>query len=131
MRVGLVFLSYDFAVLRFAEIPITRPSFWVDEEACTDDLLRHVFRSATDEEMPLLQERFECLREAGIVLCKVCKRCLPAFADGTNGVGLRWELHQLHLQRQLFRRRPCQSSSRELRLLPRRDHFPRTPSPAI
>lgn len=54
-----------------AEIPITTPSFWVDEAACPDSLLRHVFRSATDENMPLMQERIGCLREAGRVLCKV------------------------------------------------------------
>ncbi|KAJ5239110.1 hypothetical protein N7468_003729 [Penicillium chermesinum] len=50
-------------------IPITTPDFWVDEEKCTKEVLRHVFRSATDEEIPLLQERLECLREAGDVLC--------------------------------------------------------------
>ncbi|GAB7350737.1 hypothetical protein MBLNU459_g1288t1 [Dothideomycetes sp. NU459] len=51
------------------EIPITTPSFWVDEEECTDEKLRHVFRSCTDEEMPLLiPERRSCLREAGQVL---------------------------------------------------------------
>ncbi len=32
------------------------------------ELMRKVFRSATDEEMPLLAERLECLREAGRVL---------------------------------------------------------------
>jgi len=31
-------------------------------------VLRHVFRSATDEEIPLFQERVRCLREAGQVL---------------------------------------------------------------
>lgn len=51
-------------------IPITNAGYWVDEETCTDDVLRNVFRSATDEEMPLLQERIQCLREAGRVLCK-------------------------------------------------------------
>ncbi|OJJ64625.1 hypothetical protein ASPSYDRAFT_141246 [Aspergillus sydowii CBS 593.65] len=51
------------------DIEITNPEFWANEEECTEELLRHVFRSATDEEMPLLQERFECLREAGRVLC--------------------------------------------------------------
>ncbi|KAJ5894774.1 hypothetical protein N7495_006465 [Penicillium taxi] len=51
------------------DIPITTPDFWVDEDKCTDEVLRHVFRSATDEEMPLFSERVECLREAGEVLC--------------------------------------------------------------
>lgn len=35
------------------------------------DLLRHVFRSTTDEEIPLLKERLACLREAGQVLYEV------------------------------------------------------------
>ncbi|KAI1957948.1 hypothetical protein LOZ58_005422 [Ophidiomyces ophidiicola] len=50
-------------------IPITDPEFWQNEETCTDDVIRHVFRSATAEEIPLLKERIECLREAGQVLC--------------------------------------------------------------
>lgn len=53
------------------DIPITTPDFWVDEAECTEELLRHVFRSATDEEIPLFQERVQCLREAGDVLCNV------------------------------------------------------------
>ncbi|KAL4863980.1 hypothetical protein BDV12DRAFT_176812 [Aspergillus spectabilis] len=50
------------------DIEITNPEFWVKEEF-TEDLMKHVFRSATDEGMPLLKERLECLREAGRVLC--------------------------------------------------------------
>ncbi|KAL4943770.1 hypothetical protein BDV06DRAFT_210793 [Aspergillus oleicola] len=50
-------------------IEITNPEFWVDEDECTEAVIKHVFRSATDEEMPLLKERLECLREAGRVLC--------------------------------------------------------------
>ncbi|KAM0330678.1 hypothetical protein ACHAQA_003630 [Verticillium albo-atrum] len=49
-------------------IPITTSDFWQNEDECTLDTLRHVFRSATDEEMPLLEERLTCLREAGQVL---------------------------------------------------------------
>ncbi|KAK1147761.1 hypothetical protein N8T08_000274 [Aspergillus melleus] len=52
------------------EIPITTPEFWANEDECTEELLRHVFRSATDEEIPLLKERLECLQEAGRILCK-------------------------------------------------------------
>ncbi|KAF3490848.1 uncharacterized protein GIQ15_00365 [Arthroderma uncinatum] len=52
------------------EIPITSSDFWQDENECTEDVLRHVFRSATNEEIPLLQERIACLREAGTVLYK-------------------------------------------------------------
>ncbi|KAK2736459.1 hypothetical protein FQN55_001635 [Onygenales sp. PD_40] len=50
------------------EIPITSSDFWQNEDECTEEVLRHVFRSATDEEIPLFQERMECLREAGKVL---------------------------------------------------------------
>lgn len=53
------------------DIHITTPAFWLDEEKCSDDLIRHVFRSSTDEEMPLLDERIRCLREAGRVLSNV------------------------------------------------------------
>jgi len=52
-------------------IPITDSHFWQDEEACTLDTLRNVFRSCTDEEMPMLEERLACLREAGTVLYEV------------------------------------------------------------
>jgi hypothetical protein len=34
-------------------------------------VFKNVFRSATDEEMPLLSERLAILREAAEVLCKV------------------------------------------------------------
>ncbi|ORY13542.1 hypothetical protein BCR34DRAFT_265769 [Clohesyomyces aquaticus] len=50
------------------EIPITTPSFWADEEECTDEVLQKVFRSDTDEEIPMLQERIKCLREAGQII---------------------------------------------------------------
>ncbi|CAG9944256.1 unnamed protein product [Clonostachys rosea f. rosea IK726] len=49
-------------------IPITSPQYWQDEEKCNLDSLRHVFRSCTEEEMPLLKERLDCLREAAQVL---------------------------------------------------------------
>lgn len=53
------------------DIPITSSDFWQSEDECTLDLLRHVFRSTTDEEIPLLEERLGCLREAGKVLYEV------------------------------------------------------------
>ena len=57
-------------------IPITSPAYWVDE-SCTDDQLRHVFRSTSLEPMPLLEERISCIREAGRILNEVgCVRCL-------------------------------------------------------
>ncbi|RCI14418.1 hypothetical protein L249_6189 [Ophiocordyceps polyrhachis-furcata BCC 54312] len=49
-------------------IAITDPHFWQDEDECSLESLRHVFRSCTDEEMPMLRERLECLRECGQVL---------------------------------------------------------------
>jgi hypothetical protein len=52
-------------------IPITSPEFWIDEEQCSDAVLRHVFRSETDEEMPMFKERVQCLREAGQILVEV------------------------------------------------------------
>jgi hypothetical protein len=55
----------------FADIPITTSDFWQSEEECTEEVLRHVFRSSTEEEMPLLKERLACLREAGQVLYEV------------------------------------------------------------
>ncbi|KAF1972920.1 hypothetical protein BU23DRAFT_145924 [Bimuria novae-zelandiae CBS 107.79] len=35
---------------------------------CTEDLLRHVFRSDTGEEIPMFAERLQCLQEAGQIL---------------------------------------------------------------
>ncbi|KXX77081.1 hypothetical protein MMYC01_206319 [Madurella mycetomatis] len=49
-------------------IPMTDSHFWQDEEECTLDTLKQVFRSCTNEEMPMLVERLACLREAGKVL---------------------------------------------------------------
>ena len=51
-------------------IPITSPAFWINEDF-DEDKLGHIFRSSTDEEIPLLTERFECLRQAGQVLEEV------------------------------------------------------------
>ncbi|KAF2832764.1 hypothetical protein CC86DRAFT_364805 [Ophiobolus disseminans] len=50
------------------DIPITSPNFWIDEERCTEAVLRAVFSSGTEEEIPLLTERVRCLREAGRIL---------------------------------------------------------------
>ncbi|CAH1761200.1 4754_t:CDS:10 [Entrophospora sp. SA101] len=50
------------------EIPITTPSFYMSEKKLTDNGIRHIFRSATKEEMPLLDERIHSIREAGKVL---------------------------------------------------------------
>lgn len=50
---------------RYVGLPITTPSFWSE---ATDDQLRDVFRSATDEPMPMLDDRIHVLREASAVL---------------------------------------------------------------
>ncbi|KAF3071114.1 hypothetical protein GL218_00475 [Daldinia childiae] len=50
------------------DIPITDPHYWQNEEECNLESLRYVFRSCTEEEIPLLEARLSCLREAGQVL---------------------------------------------------------------
>jgi len=50
------------------EIPITSSDFWQNEDECSEEVLKHVFRSATEEEIPMFEERVACLREAGQVL---------------------------------------------------------------
>ncbi|CAI4217207.1 unnamed protein product [Parascedosporium putredinis] len=50
-------------------IPITSSDFWQNEDECTLEVLKNVFRSTTtEEEIPMLEERLACLREAGQVL---------------------------------------------------------------
>lgn len=53
------------------DVPITSPEFWIDEESCTDEVLRNAFRSMSEEEVPMLAQRIKCLREAGRVLDEV------------------------------------------------------------
>jgi hypothetical protein len=53
------------------DVPITSPEFWIDEEKCTDEVLRTVFSSGTEEQMPMFEQRVKCLREAGRVLEEV------------------------------------------------------------
>jgi len=53
------------------DIPITSPEFWINEEKCTDELLKTVFQGMTEEEAPILEQRIKCLREAGRVLDEV------------------------------------------------------------
>jgi hypothetical protein len=54
-----------------ADIAITSSDFWQNEDECTEEVLAHVFRSATNEKMPMLTERMTCLREAGQILYEV------------------------------------------------------------
>jgi len=53
------------------DIPITTSDFWQNRDELTDEKMAYIFRSATDEEMPMLKERLDCLREAGQVLYEV------------------------------------------------------------
>lgn len=55
------------------DLPITTPRFWRSSQA-SEDALQHVFRSATDEQMPMFNERVAILREAADVLHEVGKR---------------------------------------------------------
>ncbi len=57
--------------------PITSPGFWTNETDCTDEVLRHVFRSSTTEDIPLLEDRIHCIREVGSVLQEVRRSCMP------------------------------------------------------
>ncbi|KAB5582337.1 hypothetical protein GE09DRAFT_1074548 [Coniochaeta sp. 2T2.1] len=67
------------------DIPITDPHFWVNEEELTLDTLRHVFRSASDEEIPLIEERLACIREAGRVLYEKYQCSIPNLIAAANG----------------------------------------------
>ncbi|KAF2431058.1 hypothetical protein EJ08DRAFT_197269 [Tothia fuscella] len=51
-------------------IPITSPSFWHDENECTEEVYRKLFRSATEEQIPLFDKRVVVLQEAAEVLCR-------------------------------------------------------------
>jgi hypothetical protein len=53
------------------DIPITSPEFWVDQEQCSEDVLKTIFSSGTDEQIPMFDERVRCLREAGRILEEV------------------------------------------------------------
>ena len=53
-------------------IAITTPRTWRQRDDL-DELMRHVFRSATDEEVPLLHQRIAVLREAALVLDEVSR----------------------------------------------------------
>ncbi|KAH8816259.1 hypothetical protein F5884DRAFT_747763 [Xylogone sp. PMI_703] len=50
------------------DIPVTSSDFWQNELECTEEVMKHVFRSCTEEEIPMFAERLSCLREAGRVL---------------------------------------------------------------
>jgi hypothetical protein len=49
-------------------IPITSSDYWQSEDELTEEQMAYIFRSATDEPMPLLKTRLELMRAAGKVL---------------------------------------------------------------
>ncbi|KZV73223.1 hypothetical protein PENSPDRAFT_742536 [Peniophora sp. CONT] len=67
-------------------IPITDPAFYASPEACPDELVRHVFRAASDskEGMPLLEERIAILREVGSILTNDYNGSFLKFAQAIN-----------------------------------------------
>ena len=76
---------YDPKLTPSKGVPITDPHFWQNEDECTADVLRQVFRSTTDEEIPLLDERLACMREAGHVLYQRYRCSVPNLIDAANG----------------------------------------------
>ncbi|KAF4820610.1 Queuosine salvage protein [Colletotrichum siamense] len=70
-------------------IPITSSDFWQSEGECNMELMRHVFRSKTEEEMPLLEERLACLREAGTVLYERYNCSVTKLIEAANGSAAR------------------------------------------
>ncbi|KAI9894582.1 MAG: hypothetical protein M1814_001936 [Vezdaea aestivalis] len=71
-------------------IPITDSHFWQNEAEFTEDVLRHVFRSSTDECIPLIEERLSNLREAGQILYEKydCRFANCVKAAGGSAAGL-------------------------------------------
>jgi hypothetical protein len=69
----------------YSGIPITTPDFWQNEDEFTEETLAYVFRSATDEDIPMFHERLACLREAGKVLYEVCVEERPHLSSGEIG----------------------------------------------
>ncbi|KAI1632443.1 hypothetical protein F4809DRAFT_645430 [Biscogniauxia mediterranea] len=67
------------------DIPITDPHYWQNEEECNLESLKYVFRSCTEEEMPLLEARLACLREAGQVLYEKYHCSFAKCIEAANG----------------------------------------------
>ena len=63
-----------FSLLLQNGIPIHKPSFYAE---ITKETLADIFTSATCENIPMLEERTECLQEAGTVLIQVCACMCP------------------------------------------------------
>lgn len=54
--------------------PITDPEFYASKSRCSDEQIAHIFRRApvSEEDIPLLRERIDILRENGTIICDVC-----------------------------------------------------------
>lgn len=71
-HVGQIYVGpFSSLTVDAADIPITDPHFWPDQNECTDEILEHVFRSDSSTQIPLLEQRIACLREAGTVMYEV------------------------------------------------------------
>jgi hypothetical protein len=104
------------------DVPITSPEFWIDEERCTEDVLRTVFSSGTEEEIPLFDERVRCLREAGRILEEV-RSAVGIILNGSGGLitdipGIRQQCNHTHRRRQRLSSRSRQPARRKVPLLP-------------
>ena len=69
-------MNVDFATALSEGIPIIDPKFYANKDACPDELIARVFRRApqSEEDIPLLQERINIMRENGRILCEVSCR---------------------------------------------------------
>jgi len=52
-------------------VPVTTASIYASDEQLTDEQIGYIFRSDTEEQIPLLQQRIKLMRDAGRVLVEV------------------------------------------------------------
>ena len=117
---GVLYGRRELIKLGCEGIPITDSHFWQNEEEFTLDVLRHVFRSTTDEEIPLLEERLAVLREAGTVLYEVSPIITEFWSWASNQQSPEIQLPpiQPHHRRQRLGRPPGQLAGPRLPVLP-------------
>lgn len=77
--------------------PITTPRFWGNDDF--SDKMEHVFRSATSETPPLLDQRTAVLKEAAQVLHQVRCSCLLLMCAELTDLGLRCQRRYRRRQR--------------------------------
>lgn len=118
--------------LYFIGIPITNPEYYMNESECTEETLKRVFRSATCEPIPLLDDRISCMREAGRVLDTVCitNPMTCATLISISDPAFPRQLLNLHRRSLRLRRRISQHPRRQLPLLQRRSTL-RRPNSAL